>query len=277
MSKTFRQYDSRWGKKKYPPGSSCTMSGSGCGPTACADILVNHPNHTKKTPANTRSFMVKNGYAIAGQGTAWDGIDACLKHFGFTVSRHTGMESFFKEMAKGNRYAVILFRGGTKGGVTWTTGGHYLAATAYKVKNGKHYLYMRDPGARKHDGWHCYETTMKGLIKVLWTCHLPLTTTEKKTTATKSSLTYKVGSTYTLLGNRNVRTGAGTSYKIKKVSQLTADGKKHATSTKGTANAVLKKGTKVTVQKVKVKGAITWLKIPSGWICAKTSKTVWIK
>ncbi|MBC6681414.1 hypothetical protein, partial [Zhenpiania hominis] len=75
MSKTFRQYDSRWGKKKYPPGSSCTMSGSGCGPTACADIIVNNKKHKHRTPNSTRAFMIKNDYAIAGNGTAWDGID----------------------------------------------------------------------------------------------------------------------------------------------------------------------------------------------------------
>lgn len=284
MSKTFRQYDSRWGKKKYPSGSSCTMSGSGCGPTACADIIVNNPKHKSKTPANTRSFMCKNSYAIAGQGTAWDGIDACLKYYGFKVTRHTDMESFFKEMAKGNRYAIILFRGGTKGGVTWTTGGHYLAATDYKVKSGKHYLYMRDPGLRRHDGWYCYETKMKGLIKVLWTCYLPATTSKATTkttttakTTTKTTTTYKVGKTYTLQGNMNVRTGAGTIYKIKKVSQLTESGKKCATSKKSAANAVLKKGTKVTCKKVKKVGKTTWMQIPSGWICAKTANNTWVK
>lgn len=275
MSKTFRQYDSRWGKKKYPPGSSCTMSGSGCGPTACADIIVNNKKHKHRTPKSTRTFMIKNDYAIAGNGTAWDGIDACLERYGFKVTRHDDMTSFFKEMAKGNRYAIILFRGGTRGGVTWTSGGHYLAASAYKKKNGKHYLYMRDPGSRRNDGWHCYETTMRGLIKVLWTCYLPSQKTAKKKKVTAPN--YKAGKTYTLQGNRNVRKGAGIKYKIKKVKDLTADGKKNATKKKGTANAVLKKGTKVTVQKIKKNGSYIWLKIPSGWICAKSKYKVWVK
>lgn len=87
---------------------------------------------------------------------------------------------------------------------------------------------------------------------------------------------YNVGSTYTLQANMNVRTGAGTNYSIKKVSQLTADGKKHATSTSSTANAVLKKGTEVTVLAIKTVGNDTWLQIPSGWICAVKGSAIYV-
>ena len=87
---------------------------------------------------------------------------------------------------------------------------------------------------------------------------------------------YNVGSTYTLQANMNVRTGAGTNYSIKKVSQLTADGKKHATSTSSTANAVLKKGTKVTALAIKTVGNDTWLQIPSGWICAVKGSAIYV-
>ena len=72
-------------------------------------------------------------------------------------------------MAQGH-LAVLLFRGGSRGGVTWTLGGHYLASTGYKTDNGLHFLYMRDPGGRRNDGWFCYETKMKGLIAAAWTC-----------------------------------------------------------------------------------------------------------
>ena len=178
MSTTFRQYDSRWGRKSYPSNSGDTMAGAGCGPTACASLIVNHPKHKAVTPINTRKFMVNNGYAIAGQGTAWSGIDACLKHFGMKVKTFDSMELFFEEMAKSGRKCIILFRGGSRGGVTWTTSGHFVAASAYKKGNGKHYLYTRDPGSRRNDGWHCYEDHMKGLIAKLWVCYVP--TSEKE-------------------------------------------------------------------------------------------------
>lgn len=172
MSKTFRQYDSRWGRLSYPPGTRSTMASAGCGPTACASIIVNNPKYKNITPRTTRKFMLKGGYVPGGVGTMWSGIDACMKHFGFEVKRHNDMESFFKEMNKGSRRAVILFGAGSRGGITWTSGGHYVPATMYKKKNGKHYLYTRDPGGRNNDGWHCYETQMKGLIKCIWTCRL---------------------------------------------------------------------------------------------------------
>lgn len=183
MSKTFRQYDKRWGNKGYPPRSGCKMSDSGCGPTACADLIVNNPKYKKYTPVHTRKFMLDNNYAVAGQGTRWDGIDACLRHFGFVVRRLDSMEPFFNEMSKSGRKAIILFRSGTKGGITWTSSGHYVTASAYKKVNGKHYLYTRDPGPRCNDGWHCYEDHMRGCIALLWVCYLP----EKSTKSTKKS------------------------------------------------------------------------------------------
>lgn len=85
---------------------------------------------------------------------------------------------------------------------------------------------------------------------------------------------YIIGKTYTLQVNLNVRMGAGTSYKNKKYSELTKDGRKHALNI---SNAILKRGTKVTCLKViKVKDE-TWIEIPSGFICAKYGDKVYVK
>lgn len=170
MSVIYRQYDSRWGNLSYPEGN--TMAGSGCGPTACANVIANLSN-SSVTPKDTRAFMLKHGYAIKNNGTAWAGIPACLKNWGYTVTDCPNMSTVWTQCAKGAKYGVILFRAGSRGGVTWTTGGHYVAFTDYKVENGKHYLYTRDSGSRKNDGWHCYETTMQGLIPAIWTCTPP--------------------------------------------------------------------------------------------------------
>lgn len=178
---TFKQYDSRWGRKNY--NGSSTMAAAGCGPTACAcDIYA---INTKITPWITAKFMKEHGYAIRNNGTAWAGIPACLKHFKMKdVSEQATMNKAFEKMKNGF-LAVILFRGGTKGGVTWTLGGHYLAATDYKVKNNKHYLYMRDPGGRDHDGWYCYEDKMKGLIAAIWVCDFDHNTAAKPVNTVK--------------------------------------------------------------------------------------------
>ena len=68
--------------------------------------------------------------------------------------------------------------------------------------------------------------------------------------------------------NMNVRTGAGTNNPIKKVSQLTADGKKNATSTNPNANAVYKTGTIFTALEI-INSNGVWAKTPSGYVCIK--------
>ena len=166
---TYRQYDSRWGRKNY--NGSSTYAAAACGPTSCANIL--HAINPKITPLTTGSYMQKHGYAIRNNGTAWAGIPACLKAFGAKDVRQVdAMADVFKLCSKGY-VGVFLFRGGTKGGVTWTTSGHYVAVTGYKYQNKKHYFRTFDSGGRKHDGWYCYETQMKGLIPRIWLCKVP--------------------------------------------------------------------------------------------------------
>ena len=65
-SKTFKQYDSRWGSKNY--NGSSTMAAAGCGPTACADLIYNIDPTI--TPWKTATYMKNHGYAIRNAGTA---------------------------------------------------------------------------------------------------------------------------------------------------------------------------------------------------------------
>lgn len=180
--KNFKQYDSRWARVPYPK-SPYFVSDSGCGPTAIADLIVTNPKYKKKTPKNTANWLSKRGYATYGDGTMWSGITACLKAYGFRVTQHDDMDSFWAEMKKSGRMAIISFRGGSKDGITWTLGGHFLACSGMEIKNGQHRLYMLDPGPRNHNGWYTYEKHMKGLIAQLWTCYLP---DQKKTTEEKA-------------------------------------------------------------------------------------------
>lgn len=184
--KNFKQYDSRWARVPYPR-APYYMADSGCGATACADIVVTNPKYKDKTPKNMAKFMTKRGYAIPNAGTAWAGITACLKHYGFSVTQHDDMASFFKEMKKTGRMAIIVFRGGSKGDVTWTLGGHFLACSGMEIKNGQHRLYMLDVGPRGNTGWFTYEKHMKGLVAQLWTCYLPTAKKEVKPVAKKKT------------------------------------------------------------------------------------------
>lgn len=81
------------------------------------------------------------------------------------------------------------------------------------------------------------------------------------------TLSYEIGQTYTtMVDHLHVRYSVWG--KIKEYAQLKKDGKKHAHS-----DGCLKKGTTVTVKEVKNdETGATWVRIPSGWICAITAK-----
>lgn len=83
----------------------------------------------------------------------------------------------------------------------------------------------------------------------------------------KDSLSYLIGKSYkTRVDHLHVRYSIWG--QIKEYAQLTVDGMRHAYS-----DGCLKKGTTVTVKEVKKdETGATWVRIPSGWICAITSK-----
>ena len=160
----FKQYDSRWGRKNY--NGSSTISAAACGPFSVANLVVEYnPNID---PMKVVKYMQSHGYAIRNNGTAWAGIPAAMKAFGLEdVHNVSNMSDVWKYLSQGY-FAVFLFRGGSRGGVCWTTAGHYVAVTGFKTENGKHKCYTKDSGGRNHDGWYCYETQMKGLISQVW-------------------------------------------------------------------------------------------------------------
>ena len=170
----FKQFDSRWGKKPYPVLPS-TVASAGCGLCSVTHCAIEQDKYMDSTPLKFYSF-VKN-YAVRGHGTEWRGIDEGLKHFGLkNVKRFEDMKLFWNELDKGNRVGVLLF--GTNrapDGRIFTTVGHYIAFVGYKKSNDgkKHYLYLKDSGGRNNDGWLCYETSIRGCLKMLWTAEVP--------------------------------------------------------------------------------------------------------
>lgn len=100
------------------------------------------------------------------------------------------------------------------------------------------------------------------------------TASEAKESQEKAQRAYTPGKVYTVSVRSalNVRKGPGKNYDKVKYANLSPDGKKHAY-----LNGALKNGTKVTVIEVKVVGGSTWIKIPSGWICAVDDGKVLVK
>lgn len=82
-----------------------------------------------------------------------------------------------------------------------------------------------------------------------------------------------IGQTYTTQQDLNVRkkpNGEQCKYY-----EMTKDGQAHA-FVGPSGNAVLKRGTRVTIKDIRSLGTSTWVQIPSGWICAKNSKNTYV-
>ena len=142
----YRQYDSRWASKRY---AGDTMAGSGCGPTAVANIV-------HQLPTTVADYIEGIGGTVPGSGTIWSFIDTALDHYGYNGqqlnggslygTRGSSAEQRWKQaMLTGKYYAVLLMGPGV-----FTRGGHYITITQYDGSR----CYVHDPASAARDGWH---------------------------------------------------------------------------------------------------------------------------
>ena len=191
--KIYRQYNSRWGSLPYPTKGS-SFAGTGCGACSVLHCIIERSKYKKYTPKSIIGYMRQ--FAVPGQGTRWEGIYKALKHYGMANVKWFGssdpMKDIFAELNRGGRIGVILF-GSTPGpdGTVWTGDGHYIAFTGYKAKDGKHYFYLKDSGPRCHDGWFCYEKSMAGDVRQVWTCTVPKAKAKKPAPKEKTLKAWK--------------------------------------------------------------------------------------
>lgn len=83
------------------------------------------------------------------------------------------------------------------------------------------------------------------------------------------SQNYSIGETYTTQVNLKIRELPGG--RALAMFELTDNAKKYAYTEGDLSDAILKKGTRVTCKALSNKDGAMWMKIPSGWVCAKTS------
>ena len=84
---------------------------------------------------------------------------------------------------------------------------------------------------------------------------------------------YEIGKTYTTLQDLYIRDAANGAkvdwFSITTNAQLNA-------FTDAEGFSILRKGTRVICKAIKKDGQTVWMNIPSGWICARNSKNVYI-
>ncbi len=265
-----------------PAHPSATVATSGCGVCASLMALMNLTKY--KVSLKNWTKALRDAGCRANEGTDMDAVCAYMKKkYGIAFTKTTDIDKLVAWMKKG--YGAIA-NVGAKG--YFSSDGHFVYVAGIE-KNGK--LIILDPyyysdkwtstvnginrskyftySASRHE-LYCKPSVLAA-DRAGW-FYLLKPTKQKKPAAT---VKYTDGR-YVLSYDMIVRTGPGTDYAAKKVKDLTADGKKHATSKNANAQAVLKTGTKVDAVIVKRNGEY-WMKIPSGYVCLQKGKKVYAK
>lgn len=159
MAKDYKQYN-------YPniPYAGETIAIAGCGPTACSDIL-------EIDPTITAEWLDSNGWTFPGQGTIYEGIAACLTHFGADgVMLASGLDGQLEspyfdqwmiEIQSGKEGILLMHNVYSS---YWTSGGHYIAVVGYN--DGQYLVY--DPASDARTGWHPW-SDFEGDIAAVYT------------------------------------------------------------------------------------------------------------
>lgn len=219
----WKQTDPRWSRYSW---HGMTIGGGGCGPTSIANVASALVKEV--TPKTVFKWLCSKGYIYPGQGTAWAGITAGLKHYGITKFTVTSDTNKAKACLKKGQWVLTVV-----GPSRWTSGGHYIVI--YKLKsNGR--LSISDPYSSSD---YCQENAAFSEYaraeKNSWICIDP-TDYPKAKEIIKGSKTFRL---YTDHANNNVRKGRGTKYGVA---------------------AVLKRGVKLTVHDYKS----GWYRIKAG-------------
>ena len=135
----YKQYDSRWKSKMYSAtgNKNQTMSNSGCGPTAAADVIATLKNQFV-TPWTLAQLAMKWGDRTKDSGTAWSFFKRVAEHYGIQKFVQSSSWPALTACLDAGGYAVCSMGAGY-----WTKGGHYICVWKYDGK----YVYANDPAS----------------------------------------------------------------------------------------------------------------------------------
>ena len=137
----YKQYDSRWGKKMYSNHGDAkqTMSNSGCGPTAAADVVATLKD-SSITPWDLAQMAMAWGDRSYNSGTNWSFFKHLMTEFCFTKMVQSASIDALKACLDAGGYVVCSMGPGY-----WTSGGHFITAWMYDAT----YVYCNDPASAK--------------------------------------------------------------------------------------------------------------------------------
>ncbi len=250
-------------------GNGKTVATSGCGVvTAC--IVVNNMADRELYSVSKMAKLSLDSGARDSSGTNMAVLlnAICKKNPSFSYTTTTNEDKVVAHLKKGG-YAIV-----NQGDAynVFSTAGHYVVA--YKMSGND--IDIIDP--QMYDGkYDAYKRPERIVKKTARGCIVTKTQMGKATSDRNPAyflVTYKAkapkieNGNYSITNVRGIYKGAGAKTGRKKVKDLTASGRKSATSKKKSDNAYLKAGTRITILETKlISSGNLWARIPSGWLC----------
>lgn len=135
----YKQSDSRWGSKMYSShgDKGQTMSNSGCGPTAMADVVAALID-SSVTPWTLAQLAMEWGDRTYDNGTSWSFFAHVQAHYRFPQMIQTASLDGLKACLDAGGYVVCSMGPGY-----WTKSGHFI--TAWKYDSGC--IFCNDPAS----------------------------------------------------------------------------------------------------------------------------------
>lgn len=153
----FLQWDPRWGYAEY--GDDSNIGLSGCGPTCLSMALYYLTGNETLTPDKIAEYSMKNGYYIAGTGTAWALMEDVPAGYGIGVTQPECEEQIMKKALDQGKIIICSMGPGD-----FTVGGHFVVIYGY----GREGFYINDPNcvARSRQSWPFFK--LEKQIKNIW-------------------------------------------------------------------------------------------------------------
>lgn len=152
----FLQWDPRWGYGEY---GDDIIGLSGCGPTCLSMMLYYLTGDESLTPDKIADYSMKNGYYMAGVGTAWLLMEDIPVLYGVKVSQPGRSEQNMKTALDQGSIIICSVQPGD-----FTAGGHFIVIYGYDSEG----FLVNDPNcvARSREKWPYEKLGIQ--IKNLW-------------------------------------------------------------------------------------------------------------
>ena len=153
----FLQWDERWGYRSY---GGDFLAVTGCGPTALSMVYIGLTGDVSMNPYEMAKRAQKEGYYVAGSGSAWDMMTRLAAELGLSA-KELGLDAdqIKTNLKNGNPIICIMGPG------DFTTAGHYIVLTGV-ADDGT--IFVNDPNSKKNSEKTWDVDRLMSQMKNLW-------------------------------------------------------------------------------------------------------------